>query len=64
MDLIDTFEAAALLGVAPETVRTLANRGRLTRVGTASRAARFGRPRALYAREEVALLAATRRLAA
>lgn len=60
--LIDTHEAAALLGVTPEAVRGLANRGRLTRRGTARRQARYGRPRALYDRAEVVALA-TRRAA-
>lgn len=59
--LIDTFQAAELLGVKPGTVRDMAYTGVLTRVGYAPRKTRYGRPRALFDRREVETLR-TRRL--
>ena len=59
--LIDTYEAAEMLGVKPGTVRDLAYSGALTRHGYAQRKARYGRPRALFDRREVEQLR-TRRL--
>lgn len=63
MELVDTNEVAALLGVKAGTVRTMAYRGLLTKRGHAKRASAHGRPRSLFALEEVELLAQTRRAA-
>lgn len=59
--LIDTHLAAEILGVKPGTVRDLAYTGALTRYGYAKRKGPYGRPRAMYDRDEVEALA-TRRL--
>lgn len=59
--LLDTYEVADVLGIRAGAVRGLANRGRLTKVGTKPRGTRFGRPRSLYAATEVEALRATRR---
>lgn len=60
--LIDTYEAAALLGVTPGRVRQLAAQGRLTRQGAEKRR-HVGRPVGLWDAKEVRRLAATRRAA-
>lgn len=61
MELIDTYEAAALLRTSPSGVRNLARKGLLTNRGYKPREARYGRPRALFDRAEVEAQA-TRRL--